>query len=48
MGTAYQSCATYTEVENLEIHIIETEAFYGKAKDLSKDNKHDYWYKAIP
>ena len=48
MGTAYRSCATYTEVENLEIHIIETEAFYGKAKDLSKDNKHIYWYKAIP
>jgi len=34
MGTAYRSCATYTEVENLEIHIIETEAFFKKAKEL--------------
>ena len=48
MGTAYRSCATYTEVENLEIHIIETEAFYGKAKDLFKDSLYVFWHKAIP
>ena len=48
MGTAYRSCATYTEVENLEIHIIETEAFFKKAKELFQDNQHVFRYKAIP
>lgn len=47
-GTAIHACSTFSKIDNLEIHIIETKEFVEISKKLIEDNLHVSWHDKLP